>query len=139
MSNEKLEQVRNHKETIEKTLYQNESYNKWDDGTLYPKSRVKVDYITYEWEYLDKDKNYQKYTWQKIKVVISKLTLNQWNIEVAKKSYVNKEWKAYSVNDQKEISFTIDEFNDLLSNVKLDDLYKKEPKDKKLTAEDLPY
>lgn len=129
MSEKQLEKVKNHKETIQKTLYQNESYNKADDGKLYPKSRLKVDYITYEWEYLDKDNNYQPYSWEKIKLVISKLTLNQWEVEVAKKAYVTKEWKAISVNDSKEITFTVDEFNDLLTNVKLDLTTKKEKKE----------
>lgn len=134
---QELQQVRNHKETIEKTLYQNDSFTKTEDWKLYPKSRVKADYITYSWEYLDRNKEYQKYTWEKIRLVISKLTYNQWEIEVVKKSYVNKEWKAYSVNDQKEISFTVDEFNDFLSNVKMD--IKKDKTTTKKEEVELPY
>lgn len=131
-----MQQVKNHKEKIEKTLYQNESYTKTEDWKMYPKNRVKVDYITYSWEYLDKNQEYKPYSWEKIKVVIAKLTYNQWEIEVAKKSYVNKDWKAYSVNDQKEIVFTVDEFNDFMSNVKMD--LKKEKTKKEDSFEDLP-
>lgn len=113
------EKIKGHKETLQETLYTKDFYTSTDEWKEYPKSRIKCDYITYTWEYLDKNDIYQKYAWDKVVVKISKLVIVDWNTEIAKKSYVSKNWEAYSKNDTKEVSFSVDEFEDFVSNVNL--------------------
>lgn len=116
-----MEKIRNHKETIQETLYNKDFYTsneKWDKE--YPKARIKCDYVTYEWEYLDKDEKYQKYSWDKVSLKIYKLTSFEGNVEIAKKAYVSKDWTAYTKNDVKELTMSVDEFKDFVNSVDLD-------------------
>ena len=121
MSNEeRKEQIKDHKEYVKKNLYKQDYYTESENGKTYPKSRINVQYITYEWLRLDKDWNYQKYEWDKIKLTVSKLKLNDWEVEVAKKVLTNRKWEAYSVDDKKEIILSVKEFKDLVKDVDLD-------------------
>ena len=121
MSNEeRKEQIKDHKEYVKKNLYKQDYYTESENGKTYPKSRINVQYITYEWLRLDKDWNYQKYEWDKIKITVSKLKLNDWEVEVAKKVLTSRNWEAYSVDDKKEIVFSVKEFRDLVKDVDLD-------------------
>lgn len=120
MSNENLQQIKDHKEITEQVLYEKDFYTENENWKTYPKAKVKAEYVTYTWEYLDKDKKYQAYSWDKVVISIYKLTLNEWNVEILKKSFTNKEWKAFSKNDKKEISMSVEEFKDFITSVDLD-------------------
>lgn len=115
-----LAQIKNHTETLEKVLYETDFSTTSENGKTYPKCRVKGEYITYEWERLNKDKKYEKYTWEKVVLSVSKLTLNEWQVEVAKKILYNKNGDAYTVNDKKEMILSVEEFEHLFTNIDLD-------------------
>lgn len=115
-----LAQIKDHKETLEKVLYETDFSTTSENWKSYPKCRVKAEYITYEGERLNKQEQYEKYTWDKVVLTVSKLTLNEWNTEVAKKILYNKNWDAYTVNDKKEIILSVEEFNHLMTNIDLD-------------------
>lgn len=115
-----LAQIKDHKETLEKVLYETDFSTTSENWKTYPKCRVKAEFYLYEWERLNKEQKYEKYTWEKVVISVSKLTLNEWQIEVAKKILYNKKWDAYTVNDKKEIILSVEEFQDLMTNIDLD-------------------
>lgn len=117
---EKIEQIKDHKEIVEKVLYETDFNVESENWKTYPKSRIRAEYITYTWKRLDKDNKYQDYNWEKIVITNYKLSLNDWNIEIAKKILKNRNWEPYIVDDKKELILSIDEFNDLITNIDLE-------------------
>lgn len=115
-----LAQIKDHKETLEKVLYETNFSTTSENGKQYPKCKVKADYITYEGERLNKEQKYEKYTWEKIVISVSKLKLNNWQIEVDKKILTNKQGQPYIVDDKKEIILSFEEFGHLMTNIDLD-------------------
>ena len=124
MAGEDLLKIRNHKENLQKVLYETDFSSDSSDWRTFPKCKIKVDYITYDWERLDKDNKYQKYNWDKIVLSIFKLKLNNWVVEIDKKILTNRKWEQYVADDKKEIIFSVDEFENLLSNIDLNDIKK---------------
>lgn len=117
---EKLESIINHKETVENVLYEKDFYTSNENWKEYPKWKIKVEYVTYTWERLGKDNKYVPYSWDKVIISRYKLTLNEWNVEIAKKTFTWKDWKAFSMNDKKDVILSVEEFKDLIQNVDLD-------------------
>lgn len=114
------EQIKNHKETVEKVLYEKDFYTESKDGRRFPKNKIKAEYVKYSGERLDKDGNYKVYEWDKVVITVAKLTTNDGNLEVAKKIMKNAKWESYIVDDKKEIILSTEEFQDLLASVELD-------------------
>lgn len=98
-----------YKETLDKVLYEQEYSNTSENGTQYPSHRVRVEHISYNWEYKNNNWEIVPYEWEKIIIRNSKLTLNQWNVEVKKKV----RW-TYSVNDETVVKMSIEDFDNLL-------------------------
>lgn len=117
---EKLEQIKDHKETVEKVLYETDFSTESENWKTYPKCRIRAEYVTYTWKRLDKDNKYQDYNWDKVVISVAKLTINEWNVEIAKKILKNRNWEPYVLNDKKEIILSVDEFNHIFQNIDLD-------------------
>lgn len=115
-----LQQIKNHKESLEKVLYETDFSTTSENWKTYPKARVKAEYFSYEWERLNKEKKYEKYIWDKVVISVLKLTLNNWQVETAKKILTNRAWEQYIVDDKKEIILSVEEFNDFVSNIDTD-------------------
>lgn len=112
--------VKNHKEVLEKELFTKDYFTDSDNWNSYPKDRVKVQYLSYTWEYLDKDENYQEYAWDKIKIVVSKLSTQDGNVVIKQKALTKRNWEAYAVNDEKEVFMSVDEYKDLITWTDID-------------------
>lgn len=146
MANEKLAQIQNHTENLEKVLYETNFSTTAENGKTYPKTRVKAEYYTYEWERLNKEEKYEKYSWEKIVISVAKLTLNNWNTEIAKKILKNRNGEPYIVDDKKEIILSVEEFEHLMTNIDLEIESKKKltktekkSKDEEVSIEDIPF
>lgn len=129
-------QKQNYTEKVEKELF-SKDYYKWE----YPQNRVKVELINYSWEYQDKNKGLVPYSWKRIKITNSKLQLQDDNVIIKQKI----RW-SYIVNDETNVKLTIQEFDDIITNItdfqKYNDVAVKKStpkKEEEINIEDIPF
>jgi len=106
---------RKYKETLKEELF-SKTYTKLssDWEREYPVNKVKANLYDYDWEY----KNNQtwenvEYSGEKVKIINTKLTIEDWNYVNAKK-VIN--WRAF--NDETQVVMSKENFTDLIESFK---------------------
>lgn len=95
-----------YKETIVEEKYSKDYY---DDSWEYPKNRVRVDLVDYEWE-VEVKWEIKPYSGRKLLIRNQKLISRDWQVQVKQKA--NK--FGYIQDDQQVFRISVDEFKDLV-------------------------
>lgn len=100
-----------YRETLVSNLYTKEYEKESKNGKSYPSNQVRIDLLSYEWEYESNGKAVA-YQWEKIKITNQKRELENGDT-------VNKKKATYNgriVDDCTVVSMSIAELNELLAS-----------------------
>jgi len=105
---------RKYKETLKENLYL-KVYTKTskDWGKEYPVNKVKINLYEYNWEYKNKDWENVEYNGEKVKIINTKLIIEDWEYVNVKKS-IN--WKVF--NDETMVVMSTENFAEMIENFK---------------------
>ena len=105
---------RKYTETLKENLY-SKVYTKtskdWEKE--YPVNKVKINLYEYNWEYKNKDWENVEYNGEKVKIINTKLIIEDWEYVNAKKS-IN--WKV--LNDETMVVMSTENFAEMIENFK---------------------
>lgn len=99
-------------ESNQKVIYEKVYENESESWKIFPKNKVVVESFDYEWTYENRDKENIPYSWEKVKIVNSKLVLEDNQYVKAKKVI----WKR-AYNDETVCTLSVDDFNDLVNHL----------------------
>lgn len=112
---------RKYKETKKSVVYQKDFYTpENNDWISYPKNRISIVKVEYNWQYKDRNWAIQDYEWVKYRLTNCKLENDNWDAVKSKKAIKTRNWDLITVDDKKEIDLTKEYLEDILLNVELD-------------------
>lgn len=107
-----MAKVKTYNEKVEETIFSRDFGNTSEEWKFYPEKRVKCERIKYDWTY-EKDWKDVNYEWEKIKISVYKLRLEDWNAVIQQKAINGR-----AVADGSYINMKPEEFQEFIASIK---------------------
>lgn len=107
------QEPRGYKETFVEEIYSKLNETESKDGKVYPKNKIVINSYTYDGEYEDKEGKIVEYKGEKVKIINSKMVLEDGQAVKAKKSVNGRVY-----NDETVCVLSQEDFQDLVGFLK---------------------